>query len=413
MYSYGPSIGEIAADNYVVTDDYWQTQASSANINNQTFALNYIWSEKALPDNNSSWIAPYQQPVYYSNLILDQLKVISIAPNEIAQANILKGEALFYRAYVFQQLADLYGKPYSASASTDLSIVLRLTSDINAVSTRATVKETYDQIIGDLKEAINLLPSSTPFPTIPTKTAAYAELARTYLAMSDYVNAGFYANLSLQSYNTLIDYNNLVPVGNPVIKTFNQEIIFHSTSPTPNALVSGIGLIEPSLYQSYSNNDLRKMVFFIANTGALAGTYSFQGSYHGTNSGYTPFLGLTTAEMLLIRAECFARAGNTASALMDLNTLMIKRFKTGTFTPFNAVDANDALDKVLIERRKELVFRGLRWSDIRRLNLAGANITLTRKVAGQTYTLPPNDPRSVLPIPYDVVNKSGIPQNPR
>ncbi|SEM08104.1 hypothetical protein SAMN05216436_101351 [bacterium A37T11] len=56
--------------------------------------------------------------------------------------------------------------------------------------------------------------------------------------------------------------------------------------------------------------------------------------------------------------------------------------------------------------------RGLRWMDIKRLNKEGANITLTRNLNGQIYTLPPNDPRFALPIPEDVIDLSGMQQNP-
>jgi hypothetical protein len=72
-----------------------------------------------------------------------------------------------------------------------------------------------------------------------------------------------------------------------------------------------------------------------------------------------------------------------------------------------------ALDTVLAERRKELAFRGIRWSDLRRLNQEDWNITLTRNLNGTPYTLPPNSKLYTLPIPPDVIQESGIAQNPR
>jgi hypothetical protein len=77
------------------------------------------------------------------------------------------------------------------------------------------------------------------------------------------------------------------------------------------------------------------------------------------------------------------------------------------------VDATEALNIILIERRKELLMRGLRWMDIKRLNKEDAGIVMKRTINGQTYTLLPNDLRYSFPIPEDVISLSGMQQNPR
>jgi hypothetical protein len=98
----------------------------------------------------------------------------------------------------------------------------------------------------------------------------------------------------------------------------------------------------------------------------------------------------------------------------DLNTLLMTRWKTGTFVPYQAANADDALQQILTERKKELLFRGTRWADLRRLNKDSKfAMTLTRIINGVTYTLPPNDPRYAMPIPDNEISLSGIPQNAR
>ena len=100
--------------------------------------------------------------------------------------------------------------------------------------------------------------------------------------------------------------------------------------------------------------------------------------------------------------------------MSDLNMLLEKRYVAGTFVPLSATDAEDALIKVLAERRKELVFRGLRWPDLRRLNKDPRFAkTITRSLDGEIFELPPNSPRYVLPIPQKVIELSGIKQNDR
>ncbi|WP_143754113.1 hypothetical protein [Chryseobacterium sp. 52] len=59
------------------------------------------------------------------------------------------------------------------------------------------------------------------------------------------------------------------------------------------------------------------------------------------------------------------------------------------------------------------MIRGLRWSDLKRYNSDGANITLTRTVNGQTNTLPPNYLRYAVAIPEDIITLTGMSQNPR
>ena len=126
-----------------------------------------------------------------------------------------------------------------------------------------------------------------------------------------------------------------------------------------------------------------------------------------------PFGGLATDEVYLIKAECLARKGQVSESISVLNQLLIKRWKTGTFIPLTAINAQDALSKILTERRKELVFRGIRWTDLKRLNRENANISLTRTLNGQTFTLLPNELRYVFPIPDDELSQSNIQQNPR
>ena len=51
--------------------------------------------------------------------------------------------------------------------------------------------------------------------------------------------------------------------------------------------------------------------------------------------------------------------------------------------------------------------------DIKRLNKDGAGITLKRVINGETFLLPPNDPRYAVAIPEDVIATTGMQQNPR
>jgi starch-binding outer membrane protein, SusD/RagB family len=392
---------EASTDNYYVTDaDFLTLSEDQRRI--------YTWEKDRLftPEFND-WSRLYQT-VYYANTVLETAKKIQPGPSDTAGWNNVKGQALFVRAKSFLQAAWLWAPAFDeASADTDGGIVLRQTTDFNQPSVRATVRQTYRQILDDLKEAVRLLPMTPAHPMRASKPAAYGLLARTFLSMRQYDKAGLYADTALQLKNTLLDYNALnATVSFPFLPS-NAEDIFHSAQSTPSLTFNPIAKIDSTLYSTYEANDLRKELFFKASGG---NGWVFRGSYDG---GLNLYSGLTTAELYLMRAEAAARAGSSTAALADINKLREKRYKTGTFVPYTMATAGDVLQLVLAERRKELVMRGLRWMDLKRLNREGAGIILQRVIGGQVYTLPPNDPRYALPIPEDVIETTGIPQNPR
>lgn len=404
--SFSTQLTEFAADNFYLSDASWAPLVID-------LRKNYTWdSDARITIENGSWINPYIA-IYNANFVLDFLPKIGAGNAEQSLYNNIKGTALFHRAFMFYELAQLFCKPYAASALSDMGIVLRLTAENETSIARSSVQQTYDQVLHDLKAAVALLPVTQLYSTRPGKAAVYGALARVYLSMRDYSNAGLYADSALLWNSTLLDYNSLIASGNalPSNPLNNPEILFLSWSSLHGVFnVSNVAIADTLLYQSYDINDLRKSVFFGP---AGANRYYWKGSYQTTGGTYYIFNGIATDEMYLVRAECRARDGNVNGAMIDLNTLLRKRWKTGTFTDLTAADAADALNKVLQERRKELAFRGLRWTDLRRLNLEGADITLKRIIYGTTYTLPPNDLRWVLLIPELEIQRSGIPQNPR
>ncbi|KQM68208.1 hypothetical protein ASE74_24205 [Pedobacter sp. Leaf216] len=70
------------------------------------------------------------------------------------------------------------------------------------------------------------------------------------------------------------------------------------------------------------------------------------------------------------------------------------------------------LEQILLEGRKELLLRGLRWIDVKRLNKEGAGISFTRTSKGIVYNLLANSTGFTLPIPEQVVELANLPQNP-
>jgi hypothetical protein len=411
MYQ-SPRLAMISADDYYLTYAAWQSiSIDVVDYNGYVWAKDIYQGQTGIAD----WNIPYKQ-IFYSNVALDGLKSIAITSTNQQQWNNVEGSALFLRANAFYNLSQIFCSAYdSITANSDLGLPLKLTSDINEIVQRSTVDQTYQRIILDLKNALQLVATNVTASNTgrPSRPAVYALLAKVYLSMREYSLAGLYADSCLKVYNNLLDYNTIKSNNYSSLKTpINTEIIYQygvTQGDTYVYLLYDHGFsVDTTLYGLYNDpSDLRIPIYFIKNSPTSININM------GYNNSEPFFNGLATDEIYLIRAESFARSGNSNAAINDLDTLLINRWKKGTFVPIISTSPSDALSKVLLERRRELILRGSRWTDLRRLNKEGYNITLTRYLNGQTFTLLPNSPLYILPIPSDEISESGIRQNPR
>ena len=145
--------------------------------------------------------------------------------------------------------------------------------------------------------------------------------------------------------------------------------------------------------------------------------------------GYTFFFkdripsGPTVAEMILVKAECLARTGQRADAMAAVNQLRARRMEPGAWVNLTAASDDDAIAKVLQERRREMPFTQ-RWFDIRRYNnnnYPNDDVELSREFYPftissvqsdqpvQTYTLPKNSRRFAAPVPRtEMISSNGV-----
>jgi len=392
----------ISSDNYFLTRDRW-TALSSAEERN-----GYIWAKDIFEGIESpDWNQAYQR-ILYANLVLEGLEKYEPSVKEKTEWNNLRGSALFYRAWAFYQLVQLFSNTYDPiTAKTDLGIPLRLESNINITPERATVEKTYLQIRTDLEMAARVLNNSTSYKTRPFKASAFGLLARVSLQMEDYNNAVLYADSCLQYYNKLIDYNTIDSKLNFPFERFNDEVIFHDAMRQITSIIPPRLNVDSNLFKMYRENDLRKSSWFYYQNEVL----SYKGSYNGSNA---MFVGLAVDEIYLILAECNARTENITQAAHYINELLKHRYNKATFEEIAIRDKKSLLNLILQERRKELVFRGVRWSDLKRLNRDPEyQTTLVRNLEDEVYELKPNESRYIFPIPDIVVQMSNVEQNAR
>lgn len=400
-------LGVIASDDYYVAAEQWQILSNPIEKNG------YIWADEVYQGTTvSDWNRAYEK-ILYANFVLEGVTGIDETPANKSLRDEVMGAAHYFRGVNFFLLAQLFCRQYDATtADEDLGLPLNTASNTNVRYKRASLSDTYNQIIYDLEKAGELLPHTMSLNTRPYRAASLGMLANVYLQMGDYSAALRYADEAITLAPQIFDYNSIDVSPSAPFPRYgrsNTEIIFYSHMTNAAILASSRLTIDSLLYESYDENDLRKQAYFFVN----GGRYTFKGSYSGISSFL--FSGLTTPELLLVRAECHARLGNTGDGIADLNRLLSHRFRPEHFEPVaDDISQSELLQLTLSERRKELVFRGRRWHDLKRFNKdEHLALPLKRILDGTEYNLPIGSEKWVWPIPPDVISQGDIEQNPR
>ncbi len=362
------------------------------------------------------WFASYNR-IYYYNTVIDNI-MDAEGPSE-QQKHSIRAEALISRALEYLYLVNGYAKHYDVrTAETDPGVPLILDEDISKKDlVRASVKDVYAQIQSDLQAALPNLPAQPKGNAFrASKAAGYGILAKMYLYMGNYAEALKAANAVLEMNNSLLDLKKyaVVKVQSSIGRTNvpqdidNPENIYIKFAPYVYGLSSKV-FGSDELISLFSEDDMRLQVYFTKNFRNIPTDKYVWAPYLRAN------LAVLSPEIYLIAAECEAREGSVERAMSLINKLRDNRIKNNT--PLVAIDRSDALQKVLEERRRELAMSGMvRYIDLKRLNQEVQFAKTVTHVTGEgTFSLEPNSPLYVLPIPAKVMrfNKNSMKQNER
>lgn len=397
-------LGTYGADEFTVPDG----QLFSLTVPLQRNA--YIWADDVYERQAvSDWDLSYQR-VLYCNMAIEGLEKLKDKQDRADWKNAM-GMALFFRALNFFFLQQEFGQIYDVKiANTALGIPLRLQSDVTLVSKRASVEETYRQILDDLNAALSLLPDMPLVKQRPSRQAVYGLLARVYLILEDYRQTLSNAKMCIDLGGQLLDYAEIdgskaAPFPSDVSE--NTEIILYTTM-QPSTLLRTRYSVSQGLLDLFSENDYRRQLYFQYNPD---GRVLFRGSYMGaTGSNFT---GLALDEIYLIRVECLLRLGAWEEANSILKYYLGKRYGSNELTDY-PTDREELLSYVILERRRQLIFRGTRWMDLRRLNKDSRFAkSLKKEIDGKVYVLESGSNQYTWPIPNNAVEFGGLEQNKR
>ncbi|BAV07728.1 SusD family protein [Filimonas lacunae] len=391
------------------------------NVDLKSFYYNSLALSPAIALDTDPWKFLYALVYKANNLVSGYQNNISITPSVQKQ---LLGEARFMRALFYFYLVNLYG---------DVPLVLSTNFATNSNAPRSPKDKVYEAIVSDLKAAIELLSDSFLNGSLssvqgaervrPTKWAAIALLARTYLYAGDYINAETQASLVIGN-STLFGLQTL----DGAFLNSNMEAIWQlqpvaaTSRNTPEGLnfnlpASGPAstntiwpvFLSPAFLNNFEKGDLRRNKWVSSVKTSAGITYYFPYKYKlGIGSTYGKEYSniLRLAEQYLIRSEARIRqgGGKLQSGIEDLNIIRRRaRAAISDSVPnplpdiVPSISQADAITALMHERQIELFTEfGHRWLDIKRTGLVDQVMQKAALDKGIVW----NSYQQLYPIPY-------------
>lgn len=337
------------------------------------------------------------------------------------------GEAYFLRAHYYFILVRFFG---------DVPLITEPQSPGDDLRVKREDKSlVYDQIIGDLQNAMEMLPERSSYSTIDigraSKGAAAGMLAKVYLTLGNYQEVIPLCNLvETLGYQLNADYaDNFDPLnGNSIESLFEvqynsdggydfwsneNQASWTSTFMGPRGsgmVAGGWGWNQPTqeFVDCYEPGDLRKDVSILYDGCPDFEGEQYKGSYSFTGYNVRKFLVpksvsasydnspvnfpvLRYADVLLMKAEALNETDDADVALAPLNLV---RQRAG-LAPLSGLNHEQCRAAIIKERRIELAFEGQRWFDLVRLDNGQYGLNFLHSI-GKTNA---SEKHLLLPIP--------------
>lgn len=374
-------------------DDYQYNNIGGSNRASFYYDMNYQTASEfssSTSSSNVAWKSPYIV-IGRANRIIAAVEGGALSDAAEAKATIdqYAAEAKVLRALAHFDLVRIYGKPYTEDQGASLGVPLVTeVLESNAKPARSTVAEVYTQVVKDLTEAIssNALATETE-PGYVSVWGAKAILSRVYLNMGDYANALSVAEDIIKNSGAALWTRDQYFKAWDASTPNESEFLFrlNVAGSTDNNDLNGIGNLQQR--DGYKEmvatkkfvdmltsdpKDVRNDMFLPATAPKEVATYGtnkvFLNKLRGQggnlrNVTIVPIIRLS--EVYLTAAECAFRNNDKTKAVEYLNDLVKNR--TTTEASLATVD-NITLERILIERRKELIGEGQRYFDALRNN---------------------------------------------
>lgn len=370
--------------------------------------------------------------VFNCNTLINGIHAVEMDQDK---ENGLLAQAHLGRALVYHNLVRIFAKAYDAStASSDLGIPY-ITEYPNVLEpNRNTVEEVYELMLADIETALEYFEDATYFPTNNygfNDAFANGLAARIYLDMKEYEKAKEHANKVMTSGYQLTPKSQfrdmwVNDIGSEIIWKVQYAATDFGGAPGYNFYNRNNQWAYPNpdyipaswwvdLYDA--NLDIRRSAY-ITNaqtqygwTGDLIYKYPTNPEYvmaatQGTNMPKV----MRLAEMYLIIAEAEAHLDNKEEAINLLETLIITRTGDNDYEIDDNVEIHSFIAQ---ERKKELMFEGFYWFDLKRRGEGFERVPQAHTLVANDLKIEANDYRWQWPIPRAELNGNpNIEQNP-
>ena len=408
--------------------------------NTNTYGTLWQWDIRSTNSEIEAVYAALYRVIGRCNFYLDKVEELRAGltdDDEIQYLDYYTGEVYCARALAYSELIKCFCKAYDpATADSELGVVLADSYFGEKPAKRASLKESDEFVINDLKKAEEMLDEENDSFDAPyfTNAAAHAIHARTALYMQDWdaaiehssvligsdafelANARGYVT-STQSFLKYLwtndtSYENIWRIGytstsygsaqGAVFLNFTTDFYYYYPDYVPAQWVLDL----------YGSGDARYGVYFAtAQTGYPHQlTWPLLVKYYGNESLMANLIyhvnmpkPLRLAEQYLIRAEAYCEKGNYASASADLSALRQTRYTTGGSISVNAANWQETISD---ERVRELYMEGFRLHDLKRWGKGFERTPQSQTQSeGSSLKIEADNPLFVWPIPnHEVVS---------
>lgn len=416
-------------DNLELSEGIGEVSYKANNHPNIDRYYSYIFRAPFKNPNTSDYFwdwGTYRSMAYFNNVVDGVTALGDLSANEYGRQVV--AQAKVNRAWSYFITTMVYGPVYKPGGDNSRKTIPYLTSaDMGApMPMLSSQEEVFSLVFNDIHSVLNDVPAVTSWPSRPNKNAAYALLAYYHLFTRKFDSVVHYSNLAwnaatagnagkvIYDYNTFFwaDPSNQVNSelkgpDNLLLQPNNREILFFRS--TDNGAGRSSSAYPSTEYKALFNQatDLRYKYYFLTAPGyktTYNGVTYDDGNqvqyYRGAKTQMTA--GFTWPELLLMRAEGYARTNELDKAIQDLNTLRKFRYVTGT-PDLTVASQDEVISMVLEERRRELPLAHFkRFLDLKRFTLdAGkpwSKTSITHTVGAQSYTGAIDSDKFILPI---------------